>query len=243
MSSAIITGGAIRLGRAMALHLAKQGYDIALHYNRSEDPARQVQEEILSAGVRCSLFACDFNDLEQVESLIPRIVADFPDIDLLINSAANFIQENVENTTKTSLLQSVHTNLLAPYLLMRDYKKLVNRGMVVNILDERIQRNVPTFAAYSVAKVGLSHLTHLAAIEWGEKLRVNAIAPGLILPPAGESDAYLLRAAKNNPLKTHGSIDDILCGLDYLIGNRFVNGETLFIDGGESKGGQRPQEI
>ncbi len=240
MSSAIITGGAIRLGRAIAVHLAKRGYNIALHYNRSEDPAKQVQEEILSAGVRCSLFACDFNDLDQVESLISRVAADFSDVDLLINSAANFIQENVENTTMTSLLQSINTNLLAPFILMRDYKKLFNRGMVVNILDERIQRNVPTFAAYSVAKVGLSHLTHLAAIEWGEQVRVNAIAPGLILSPAGESDEYLLRAAKNNPLKTHGSLENLGCGLDYLIDNRFVNGETLFIDGGESKGGFRP---
>jgi NAD(P)-dependent dehydrogenase (short-subunit alcohol dehydrogenase family) len=242
MSSAIITGGAVRLGRSMAVHLAKQGYNIALHYNCSEGPAKQVQEEILSAGVRCSLFACDFNDPDQVETLIPRIVADFSDIDLLINSAANFIQENVENTSLNSLLQSIHTNLLAPFLLMRDYKKLINRGMVVNILDERIQRNIPTFAAYSVAKVGLSHLTHLAAIEWGEEVRVNAIAPGLILPPAGETDEYLLRATKNNPLKTHGSLNNILCGLDFLIDNRFVNGETLFIDGGESKCGYRREE-
>ena len=124
---------------------------------------------------------------------------------------------------------------MAPFILMREYKKKVNSGLIINILDERILRKVSTFGAYSVSKYALAHLTELSAVDWGETVRVNGIAPGLILPPAGSSDEYLVKNASNIPTKTHGSISDILRGLDYLLDSPFVNGEILFIDGGESK--------
>lgn len=236
MPSAIVTGGAVRIGRAAAVHLAKRGFGIALHYHSSTDAVAEAIEEIRSLGVACRGYACDFTDLAASEKLIATVVADFADVELLVNSAANFIQENVEQTQTQTLADTFHINLLAPYLLMREYKKLVNRGSIVNILDERILRTVPTFAAYSITKVGLAHLTRMAAVEWGESVRVNGIAPGLILPPAGANEDYLKREAKHNPMKAHGLVTDILRGLDYLIDSPFVNGETLFIDGGQSKG-------
>jgi NAD(P)-dependent dehydrogenase (short-subunit alcohol dehydrogenase family) len=236
MPTAIITGGGVRLGRAMALHLAKKGYDIALHHNASSNNAGETVAEIRALGVSCEPFPCDFTDLKAVEKLIQTVTGAFSDVELLINSAANFIQEDIEHTSTQSLEETFHINLLTPYILMREYKKQVNRGMIVNILDERIARNVPTFAAYSVAKVGLSHLTQLASIEWGATVRVNGIAPGLILPPAGGTTDYLERGKKLIPTLTHGTVDDICRGLDYLVESKFVNGETLFIDGGQSKG-------
>ncbi|GJL79508.1 MAG: short chain dehydrogenase [Nitrospinaceae bacterium] len=242
MPTAIITGGRIRLGSAMALHLAKKGYDIALHHRTSGESAVGTIAEIRAAGVKCEPFACDFTDLAAVESLIEMIVSRFTDIELLVNSAANFIQEDIEHTTTKTMLDTFHINLLAPYLMMREYKKHVNRGMIVNILDERISRNVPTFAAYSVAKVGLAHLTHLASIEWGATVRVNGIAPGLILPPQGGAEDYLARGKSLIPTLTHGTVEDICRGLDYLLESSFVNGETLFIDGGQSKGWARKQK-
>ena len=236
MPTAIITGGGVRLGKAMALHLAKKGHDIALHHNASSENAEATIAEIRSLGVSCEPFPCDFTDLSAVENLIKEILTGFSNIDILINCAANFIQEDIEHTSTRSLEDTFHINLLTPYILMREYKKQINRGVIVNILDERIARNVPTFAAYSVAKVGLSHLTHLASIEWGASVRVNGIAPGLILPPAGGTADYLERGKKLIPTLTHGTVDDICRGLDYLVESTFVNGETLFIDGGQSKG-------
>jgi len=236
MPTAIITGGGVRLGKAMALHLAEKGYAIALHHNASSKNAEQTIAEIRELGVSCEPFPCDFTDLTAAENLIKTVTAKFSDIEILINCAANFIQEDIENTSTQSLEETFHINLLTPFILMREYKKRVNRGMIVNILDERIARNVPTFAAYSVAKVGLSHLTHLASIEWGATVRVNGIAPGLILPPAGGTAEYLERGKKLIPTLTHGTVEDICRGLDYLVESKFVNGETLFIDGGQSKG-------
>ncbi len=233
MSTAVITGGGVRIGKALACHLAKKGYNIALHYNSSnaEDALARIRE----TGVQCRGYSVDFGNLASAEKLIERVADDFPDIEVLVNSASIFVQENIEKTTTQTLLDTMNINLMSPYLLMREYRRRVNRGLIVNILDERILKNIPTFGAYSVSKVALAHLTHLAAVEWGETIRVNAIAPGLILPPSGESDDYLRRNAKNIPVKEHGYLEDLARGLDYLLDSPFVNGETLFIDGGDSK--------
>ena len=232
MSTAIMTGGAIRVGKAMALHLAGKGFNIALHYNQS-NPS-EVIEEIKSHGVRCIEYPCDLTKIDEAVKLISRIVADFHDVELLINSAANFIQENLEKTQKDTLTNTLYLNLMSPYLLMRDYKRSINKGMIINITDERVRKHISTFAAYSVSKAGLKYLTELAAVEWGETVRVNGIAPGLILPPQGGAPNYLEKAAKKIPTRNHGNMENLLQALDYLLENQFVNGDTLFVDGGES---------
>ena len=144
-------------------------------------------------------------------------------------------KKNIEKTSDLELLDTININLMAPFILMREFKNKVNKGLIINILDERILRRVSTFSAYSISKSALSHLTELSAVSWGETIRVNGIAPGLILPPSGSGHDYLIKKAPNIPTKTHGSTSDILRGLDYLLDSPFVNGEILFIDGGESK--------
>ena len=234
MPTAIVTGGAVRIGRAMALHLARKGFDIALLYHSSGTDSETTMEEARAQGVQCQGYARDLRNLEEAESVIDRILKDFSGVELLVNSAANFIQENVEQTQVETLVNTLNLNLMAPYLLMREYKRKVNKGLIVNILDERVAKTTPVFAAYSVSKVGLKHLTELAAVEWGQSVRVNGIAPGLILPPQGGPPDYLEKAAKKVPTRTYGNLEDILKALDYLMENTFVNGETLFVDGGGS---------
>lgn len=232
LPTAIITGGAVRIGKALALHLADQGWHLALNY-KSSDPA-EVLAHAQKAGVMCKTYPGNLADLTFAEGLIGQVTADFSDVALLINCAANFIQENFEHTSTQSLADTMALNLMSPYLLMREYKKQIGQGMIVNILDERITKNIPTFAAYSVSKVALEHVTKLAAVEWGATVRVNAIAPGLILPPAGHGQEYLDKNKKNVPMKTHGDVSDLTRALDYLIASPFVNGEILFVDGGSS---------
>ena len=236
MPTAIITGGAIRIGQAMALHLAQKGFDIALFYHGSGLAGQETVEKILAQGVRCKGYTKDLRKLEDVEGCIENVLLDFKNIELLVNSAANFIQENVENTQLETLIDTLNLNLMAPYILMREYKRKINKGLIVNVLDERVEKTIPNFAVYSVSKVALKHLTELAAVEWGESVRVNGIAPGLILPTQGGSSDYLKKAAKNVPTRTHGTLDDLLKALDYLLGNSFVNGDTLFVDGGAAHG-------
>ncbi len=237
MGTAIVTGGAVRLGRAMALHLAEKGFNIALHYHSSSDKALEIIDEINASGVICKGYRCDLSDTDEASRLIEMALKDFDDISLLINSAAIFQKATIEETTKETLEGTIRINLIAPFILMRDYKVRIGSGQIINILDQRIARHLPSFAAYSVSKVALAHLTELAAVEFGDKVRVNGIAPGLILPPHGRDEDYLERQAESIPLKRPGSIDAVLKGLDYLLDNSFVHGEILFIDGGESKGG------
>ena len=235
MPTALVTGGAVRLGRAIVLHLAERGYDIALHYATSKESAGKTAHEARELGVRCETYCADFTSLNEISLLMGRVLGDFSSLDILVNSAANFIQENLEETSDRGLLDTINVNLVAPFTLMREFKRRVISGLIINILDERILRRVSTFGAYSVSKSALAHLTELSAVEWGETVRVNAIAPGLILPPAGSSNEYLIKSAPNIPTKTHGYISDVLRGFDYLIDSPFVNGEILFIDGGQSK--------
>ena len=227
MPTAIVTGGAIRIGRVMALHLAGKGYDIALLYHSSGVASEETIENIRAQGVQCRDYAGDLRKLDEAESVIGKVLQDFKNVELLINSAANFIQENIEQTQLETLVDTLNLNLMAPYLLMREYKRKVNKGLIVNILDERVEKIVSTFAVYSVSKVALKHLTELAAVEWGESVRVNGIAPGLILPPQGAPPDYMEK--ENVPTHAHGTLDDLLKALDYLIENKLVNGETLFV--------------
>jgi len=232
MPTAIVTGAAIRIGRAMALHLAAKGFNIALHYHQSEPST--VIKEINLQGVSCRGYPSDLSNLDEAERLIAKVLSDFDDVELLINSAANFIQENLEETRMETLIDTLHLNLMSPFLLMRDFKRSVNKGMIVNILDERVRKHISTFGSYSVSKVGLRHLTELAAVEWGQTVRVNGIAPGLILPPQGGAPDYLELAVKKVPTHTYGKMENLLQALDYLMENKFVNGDTLFVDGAES---------
>ena len=234
MPTAIVTGGAIRIGRAMVLHLADKGFNIALLYHHSRTAGEETIEKARSYGVHCKGYSADLRILEDTELIIEKIIKDFDDIELLVNSAANFIQENVEQTQLKTLVETLSLNLMSPYLLMREYKRKINKGLIVNILDERVAKTLPTFAAYSVSKVGLKHLTELAAVEWGKSIRVNGIAPGLILPPQDSSPDYLGKAAKKVPTGSHGNLENLNKALDYLMENTFVNGETLFVDGGGS---------
>jgi len=233
MPTAIITGGAVRIGKALACHLADRGWHLAVHHNSSSPD--EVVAHAQKAGVTCRTYPGDLSNTAFAEGLIEQVRADCSDVALLVNCAANFIQENVEKTSTQTLVDTMALNLMSPYLLMREYKKQVGQGMIVNILDERITKNIPTFAAYSVSKVALEHVTKLAAVEWGKTVRVNAIAPGLILPPAGHGQEYLDKNKKSVPTKTHGDVTDLTRALDYLIESPFVNGEILFVDGGSSQ--------
>jgi len=235
MPTALVTGGAVRIGRSIALHLAERGYNIALHYWSSKQSAEQTAEELRKFNIQCEIYCVDFTNFDSIPLLMDQVLVDFNSIDLLVNSAANFIQKNIEKTSDLELLDTININLMAPFILMREFKNKVNKGLIINILDERILRRISTFSAYSISKSALAHLTELSAVSWGETIRVNGIAPGLILPPSGSGHDYLIKKAPNIPTKTHGSTSDILRGLDYLLDSPFVNGEILFIDGGESK--------
>jgi len=236
--TALITGAAKRVGRALVLHLASLGWNIAIHYNSSETEAKQFLEELANSfpHQQFGIFKADLNRSDEVENLIPQVIQAMGPIDLLINNASIFEPARLEKTSAELLERQMNVNFKAPFILMRDFSRLSKSGLIINFVDTRIVTNQSSFAAYSIAKKALWELTKMAALEFGPGIRVNAIAPGLTLPPEEKGEDYLLKLAGNIAMKRPGGLEPILKSLDYILNNDYLTGQLLFCDGGENLG-------
>jgi len=232
MRSALITGGTRRLGRAMSLKLASMGYDIVLHYHKSSPHG--IVKKIEALGAKCETIEGDLSDAAATSNLIGLALKASPSLELLINNASIFKRASITETSDALLDAHMELNLRTPYRLSRDFASLVKKGQIINMIDANAVKSRTAYAAYQISKKGLFGLTSVSAREFAPQIRVNAIAPGLILPPEGEGDEYMEKAAlKRVPLKRRGHIDDITNALAFLITNEFITGQVLFIDGGE----------
>jgi NAD(P)-dependent dehydrogenase (short-subunit alcohol dehydrogenase family) len=237
--TALVTGGAVRLGRFLALGLAEAGYDIALHFNRSEAEARSAQQAIEALGRRCLLLPADLNRPEQVAELVQRAARGLGPVDLLLNSASAYAAGQVLDTDWNGLQELFAVNLFAPFQLIRQFalhrrSQPAGIGNVINILDNKIAFNQHQYAGHLLSKAGLAELTKLAALELAPQIRVNGIAPGIVMPSPARSPEYLAWRLERVPTGAAGSGQDILQALRYLSEAPFVTGQILFVDGGES---------
>lgn len=233
---ALITGGSKRIGQAIALALADRGCDIALHYNRSDQAARETAEQVEQLGRSCRTFQADLGDYKQVERLIGAVVEQMAHCDLLVNNASIFQKASLARTDTDLLLRTMRINFEAPFLLTRDFAAhCEGPGQVINLLDTRIESNRATYAAYSLSKKALADLTRLAAHELGPDIRVNGVCPGLVLEPPGvqPESGYLEELAQKIPLQRRGGVEDVVRAVLYLFDSPFVTGQLLFADGGE----------
>lgn len=240
-TTAIVTGGAVRLGRALALALADRGANIVLHYGHSEEAAQQTAREIAERGVQVLTVQADFVDSETAaRNVIETAYSQFESVGLLINSAAIFEAARLAETTNDIWERHQSINLKTPFFLAKEFaarfqKSGVNHGQILNILDWRAThpRGGTAHLAYTIAKSGLAALTEALAVELGPAIQVNGIAPGAILPPPGEDESIFQKRAEHNPLKRVGSPRDIVAAALYLLESDFITGEILHINGGE----------
>ncbi len=232
---ALITGGSKRIGKAIALALAEDGFDIALHYNTSRQAAEKTAEEIEQLGRRCETLPADLSDPRQVEAILPKLIEIFGRCDLLVNNASIFDKASLAQTDGNLLDRTMAINFRAPLLLTRDFARLCEAGHVVNLLDTRIAGAKTAYFVYSLSKKALAEMTRLAARELGPTIRVNGVCPGLVLEPPGvdPGSGYLEGLAEKIPLQRRGSVEDVVRAVMYLVTSPFVTGELLFIDGGE----------
>lgn len=231
----LVTGAAKRIGRLISLHLAKKGYDIAIHYNNSKKAAIDLQKELQEQFVAQTfkIFQADLSNTQNCDELIDKVLVHFEDLDILINNASVFEPGFIRETSVKLFQNQMNVNLLAPFILSRNYAMNCNEGIIVNFLDTRISTNSNSHAAYSISKVAFAHLTKMAALEFAPTIRVNGIAPGATLPPENEGEEYLIRLAKNTPMQEPGGIFPVLQSLDYIIDNKNLTGQILYCDGGE----------
>ncbi len=231
--TALVTGGVKRIGLEIVKALAKKGYDIALHYNSSKEKAKVVKNEIELIGVKCKLFQCDLSIEKKVSGLISQVKKEFPDLNLLINNASIFIRSKTVETNNNVLNKTFNINFKAPFILSRDFAQKVTNGDIINILDTKITKNDFLYSAYTLSKKSLADFTLMSAVEFASNIRVNGIAPGLILPPSGKNENYLNNMAKKIPLKKKGEISDVINAMEFILNNQYITGQIIYVSGGQ----------
>ena len=235
--AALITGGATRLGRYFSEALAEAGYDIALHVNQSRAEAEDVARVIRAKGRQCELFPCDFlsdNASEELRALVCSAKQRFPSLSLLLNSASAYEPASIAATELAMLETQFRVNMFAPLLLTRHFAEAVRAGQVVNIIDNKVAYHQYPYAAYLLSKKSLAEMTRMAALEFAPRLRINGIAPGVVLPASQRTSDYIDWRIDGIPVKQQGTPDHLGQALHYLLNNDFVTGQILFVDGGES---------
>ena len=245
--TALVTGGARRIGREIALTLAKHGADIVIHYGKSVALAEQTAQDIRQIGRRVALLQADLTYWSQAEQLGIQAIAAFGSIDILVNNAASFVKAQYPNVTEAAFDEAFNINLKAPFVLGQVIAKhMIERrsppltnssshyGNIINITDESAFRAFKSFSAHSVAKAALLALTRVQAVTLGPHVRVNAICPGVVLKPDTQSEANWNAYRNLNPLQALGSAEQVAEAVLFLVaGPQFVNGDCLMLDGGE----------
>lgn len=242
VKSCLITGAAKRIGRAIALGLAAEGWDIAIHYGHSQDDAETLARDIEKLGRRSVLLPCDLSQAEQVEAIFPKLAETLGPISLLINNASLFERDLATDLTAQSWDQHLNTNLRAPALLMRDFaNQAQNGGNIINIIDQRVWRLTPDFVSYTVSKTGLWTLTQTFAQALAPAgIRVNGIGPGPTLPNPRQDEAEFAKQAKLVPLGYGASPEEVYQAIRYILSAPALTGQMLALDGGQHLAWQTP---
>ena len=235
--TALVTGGGIRLGRAFALALAKEGVNLAVHYNRSGEPAEETVQQAQSFGVNAVAIGADFSNHTEAMGLFPRVLEHFDRVDILINNAAIFLKSTGMETDLDTWESQFRINLQIPFFLTQAFAKQLPKrqpGRVLNIADAKILKHQTSHFAYQLTKVALVEMTRMFAKELAPSITVNALGFGFMLPLAGNEDTDHEAHIQNNiPLARTGSPEIAAVNALHLIRSDFTTGAFLVIDGGQ----------
>ena len=253
MARALVTGAAKRLGRAMALDLARRGWDVAVHYAGSADAAAETVAEIEAMGRRAVALRADLLDEDAVKTLLPRAARALGGPVLtLVNNASVFEHDDIRTATRASWDRHMESNLRAPFVLTQALAaqvpkpdtdpagEPVARGLVVNMVDQRVRKPTPDFMSYTIAKMGLWALTRTAAQGLAPRVRVNAIGPGPTLRGHRQTEDHFRRQRAATVLGRGADAADVTAALGYLLEAKAVTGQLICVDGGQHLAWQTP---
>lgn len=235
---ALVTGGARRIGRAIAAGLADAGFDVIVNYHQSEGAAREVVREVEGAGRRALAVGGDVSRSEDVARIGQSVRDDFGRLDLLVNNASLFSERPLLEVEESDWDRVMAVNLKAPFLLVKETADLLTDadGSVVNLVDLSAFQPWVAYPHHAVSKAGLLHLTRVMARALAPRVRVNAIAPGAVLPPEDYSEEQRERSRAAAALGTLGSPRDVVETVLFLERSRFITGEVIVVDGGRLLG-------
>lgn len=253
---ALVTGAGIRLGRAMALALAEDGFDVAVHYNSSAEPAEEVAGKIRAMGRKAAAVQADLLDEAATQALVPQASEALGGpLSVLVNNASIFEYDRIETATRDSWDRHMESNLRAPFVLTQaladqapdpdtdEAGEPVAQAMVVNMVDQRVRKLTPHFMTYTIAKMGLWAFTQTAAQGLAPRVRVNAIGPGPTLKGHRQSEAHFAKQRAATILDRGANPDDIVAALRYFLNAPAITGQLLCVDGGQHLGWETPDVI
>ena len=235
--TALVTGGARRVGKALALALGRAGAHVVINYNRSAGAADQTVRELMAAGINASAFQADVSQKDEIDALVAHIQAKYGRLDVLVNSASLFESAKFADITEADWRRVLDVNLTGPFLLSQAALPLLqasDSSSIINIVDLSAIQAWPSYAHHSVSKAGLLQLTKVMARALAPRVRVNAIAPGTVLPPDGYDGTAGDGTSDRRVVEPAGTPEDVVKAMFYLIESPFVTGQTLIVDGGRT---------
>ncbi|MFT4091270.1 MAG: SDR family oxidoreductase [Asticcacaulis sp.] len=234
--TALVTGAAKRIGRAVAFKLAHQGYDIGVHYGVSRDAALRLCEELGALGVRATPLQADLSQAESIQNLIPAATAALGPLQVLVNNASVFHDDRPGSIEVEAWQTHMNTNLLAPVLLSQAFAgqtDLPENATIINLIDQRVLKPSPPFFSYGLSKAGLWYATRTLAQGLAPKVRVNAVGPGPTLPSIHQTQDEFEAEAASTLLQKPVTPEDIAAAVSYLIEARAVTGQMICVDSGQ----------
>ena len=241
----IITGGATRIGAAIAESLASYDTEISIHYNKSKSAASKLKNKLEKLGGKIYLLKADLNNLNQTQSLLKVAYKKMKGVDCLINNASIFENDNLQNFSEKSFTKHININLKAPAILTQNFKKILKKseGCIINIIDQRVEKLTPFFFSYTLSKSSLVTLTKTSAMKLAPNIRVNAISPGPTLKNSRQSEKHFKKQWKSILLKKKVDLKSISDGVKFLIKNKNITGEIINIDSGQRLAWNTPDII
>jgi len=234
-SVAVVTGGAVRLGRAISLALAGEGAAVFIHYNRSAGPAEALKDEIIAAGGTAAAGSGDLSDPGKARAILAEAGESLGPVNVLVNSASGFPSDTIRSVDVDAWQSTMNLTLGSPLFLTQAFAAQVpedHSGAIVNITDIKTMRPYKEHLSYMLAKGGIDTLTRAAALALAPNIRVNAVALGVILPPPGEGEGYVNALAASLPLQRAGGTQVVADTVVFLAKNDFITGEIIHLDGG-----------
>lgn len=228
----LVTGAAVRIGRQIALSFARRGARVVIHYNRSEEQAEALLSELGGRGAGHDCIRADLLDPSQRQELIPSLVRHGQTITCLVNNASVYRRCPLAKVDADRLRQDYEINFVVPFLLMRDFACYCEEGNIINLLDRRVATVDPSASSYGLAKKSLRDATEAAAVQWAPHIRVNGVAPGLVLPPQAARPERMERLLRAVPMRQASSAEEVAEACLFLATTRTVTGQIIYVDGG-----------
>ena len=241
----VITGGANRIGRSIALELANYDAQIVIHYSKSFSAAKKLKMELENLGSVVYLFKADLNNFKLTQKIIPFANAKMKGVNCLINNASVFENDNLTNFSEKSFLKHLNINLKAPAILIRDFAKIFKGkdGSIINIIDQRVEKLTPFFFSYTLSKSGLATLTKTSAMKLAPNIRVNAVSPGPTLKNKRQSEKHFKKQWKSTLLGKKVDTKNVSSAVKFLINNNNITGQIINVDSGQRLAWKTPDII